>query len=914
MKYRINLPKTSFSMKANLREKEPQIVKFWDKIKIYDKLQKKNEKNSVFMLHDGPPYANGKIHLGHVLNKILKDIIIKYKNMDGKKAPFVPGWDCHGLPIEYQLLKELGKNKDEINKISFRRNAKNYALKFVKIQRDEFKRLGVFADWENPYLTLDPKYEGKEIETFAKLVEKGYVYHGKKPVLWCARCETSLAEAEIEYKEKTSPSIFVKFSSETENYSIVIWTTTPWTLPANLALAVNPSSKYLIIETDEGKIVIAKEREEELKKLFNFKIWNILEQHSGSYFAGKIFKNPLLNRNSIVIGGDFVSMEEGTGIVHIAPGHGEDDYQVGLKNGLDVFAPVDEKGRFTQESQICVGEFVFDANQDIIEKLKQNKKLIFSSEIIHSYPHCWRCKSPVIFRATEQWFIDVKKDDLIKRLITATEKVKWIPEFGKNRIQGMLEDRPDWCLSRQRYWGVPIPAFYCKNCGEVFLDTKIINHIAKLFYEHGSNIWFEKNEKELLFDDIECKKCGSREFKKENDIFDVWFDSGVSHYSVLKQRENLTYPATMYLEGSDQHRGWFQTSLIPTVILEDNPPYKIILTHGFVVDGEGKKMSKSLGNVMDPHQIINKLGADILRLWVASEDYKEDLRISDEILKILVDSYRKIRNTIRFLLGNIHDFDDTTKIPYSNLREVDYYIINITRKWYREIRKDYENFDFHRVYHKTMNFINRNLSSFYLDILKDRLYTYSKNHQDRRSAQTALQYIFIHLVKGLAPILSFTCEEAWQHYKYKDEERWNKSLFEEDFETEEEIDENLLKKWEKIFEMRNQTLLILERMREKKIIGNSLEADIFIYSEEPDYREIIESLRDYWYEIFIVSNVYIEKKDDTEYKIENEKFFISARKTPFKKCPRCWMYKEEVKDENSLCRRCKESETDISEK
>ncbi|HLD28954.1 MAG TPA: isoleucine--tRNA ligase, partial [bacterium] len=734
MKYPVNLPRTDFSMKANLKEKEPFIQKFWKDNGVYEKMVRKGKKN--FILHDGPPYANGKIHLGHVLNKILKDIILKYKSLDGFRTPYVPGWDCHGLPIEFQLLKDLGKRKSDISCVEFRKKAAQYALKFVGIQREEFKRLGIFGEWDKPYLTLDPKYEAKELEVFADLVEKGYIYRGKKPVYWCGSCETALAEAEVEYQDKESPSVYVRFSAEEKDYDALIWTTTPWTLPANLALAFHPHEKYHVIGTPKGKIVLAKERLEKVKEFLGLEPFTVLEQHDGSYFAGMKFRHPFLNKTSVGVVADFVSMEEGTGIVHIAPGHGEEDYALGNKLCMDIYCPVDDKGKFTEEAGICCGENGFQANPRIIEILREKGRLLHHDKITHSYPHCWRCKKPVIFRATFQWFFDVNRNNLRSGLIDSVKEVKWVPPQGENRIRGMLETRPDWCLSRQRYWGVPLPVFYCSVCKNPLIDPKVIRYIACIFREKGSDSWFELKTEQLLPPKTRCSHCDNDSFYKENDIFDVWFDSGISHTAVLKQRKELGYPADLYLEGSDQHRGWFQTSLIPAVAIAGHPPYKSILTHGFVVDGEGKKMSKSLGNVIEPARIIDQWGAEILRLWVASEDYREDMRISDEILKYLIDSYRKIRNTFKFLLGNLYDFREEDKIPYDKLKEVDKWAVQASRKWHKEVRESYDSYDFYKVYQLSVNFINRELSSFYLDILKDRLYTFAPDSAERRSAQT----------------------------------------------------------------------------------------------------------------------------------------------------------------------------------
>ena len=785
----VNLPKTNFLMKANLPQKEPQILDFWKKTDIYKKLTEKNKGKKKFILHDGPPYANGHIHLGTALNKILKDIVVKYKLMSGYYAPYIPGWDCHGLPIEYQLMKDLGKNKAAVDKIEFRKKAADFAMKFVAIQRDEFIRLGCFGDWENPYLTLKNGYESTIISVFRKLLKEGYIYRKLKPVYWCASCETALADAEVEYADHVSPSIFVKFpvtkfppSLTTYHLplttSVLIWTTTPWTLPANVAVAFQPSIDYVIAEVADGeRYVFAEARLEYLKKNLKISDCKIILKIKGSQLEGITFQNPVVSRESVGVLADFVSLDEGTGIVHIAPGHGEDDYIVGLKYNLPIVSPVDDKGRFTEDVKDFEGENVFAANEKIIKFLEEKKMLLGRQDISHSYPHCWRCKKPIIFRATKQWFLSVQNKNLREQLLESVKKVNWVPQYGENRIKGMLEVRPDWCLSRQRLWGTPLPIIYCSDCDEPILDKNILEKIEKIISQYGSNKYLEMPIKEILTENIKCKKCGSENFKKSDDILDVWFDSGVSSFAVLMTNKALAFPADLYLEGSDQHRGWFQTSLIPSVALEKTPPYKNVLTHGFVVDGEGKKMSKSLGNVIVPQDIMKKYGAEILRLWVASENYQDDIRLSEEILTNVIDAYRKIRNTIRFMLGNFNGFTEKDKISYDELLDIDKWMLSKLQRLIADLKTGYDNYEFHKVFRLIYNFCIVELSSFYFNMLKDRLYTFNKKSKERLSAQTVIDEIFCKLLPFLAPFISFTAEETYQEYIETSEERRAKSQF-----------------------------------------------------------------------------------------------------------------------------------------
>lgn len=901
----LNLPQTDFPMKANLAEREPLILKFWQENRIYERLQQRNRENQgeSFILHDGPPYANGNIHIGHALNKILKDIIVKYHSMTGKYAPFVPGWDCHGLPIELQVDKSLGKRKDEVGILEKRQLCREYAEKYINIQREEFIRLGVFGYWDTPYITMSNEYEATIIREFFTFVEKGYVYRGKKPVYWCPSCVTALADAEVEYYEKESPSIFVKFEViDNDRFKvdslpvyIVIWTTTPWTLPANLALAVHPEKLYAGVKRDGEILILAKESLEKLKEKFNLEEQPLFEIR-GEQLRGIKAKHPFLNRLSKVVTAEFVEVGEGTGVVHIAPGHGVEDYEVGLREGLDIYAPVDDLGRFTDEVEPFAGKNVFEANREIIELLKQRNALLWEGKVIHSYPHCWRCKRPVIFRATTQWFISMNHNGLREKALTQIDSVKWIPQWGRDRIYSMVQHRPDWCLSRQRSWGVPIALIVCQDCGEFIKDSELFRRICKLFREHGSDIWF-KIEIESLIDNPKCPSCGSENLKKELDILDVWFDSGVSHAAVLGEDSRLTWPADMYLEGSDQHRGWFQSSLIASLGTRERAPYKIVLTHGFTVDGQGRKMSKSLGNVISPQEIIKTNGADIIRLWVSAEDYRDDIKLSKEILSRLTEAYRKIRNTLRYLLGNLYDFDGEDYS--SSLLEIDLWAMNQLQRLILKVRKAYEDYEFHQVFHSIHNFCVVDMSAFYLDILKDRLYTYRRDSKERRAAQWVLYQIANSLIRLLAPVLSFTAEEAWQSLKFRKSE----SVF---FETMPEVDERFLnreleQRWRKLIEIRDEVNKALEQKRQEKLIGNSLEAKV-ILTVDSQMGEFLAPYSDFLPTLFIVSQVKIEETQ----KVLERGFVVQIETAEGAKCQRCWNYSPQVGmlEIQDLCPRC----------
>ncbi len=915
----LNLPKTAFSMKANLAKREPQILDRWKEVDLYQSILEKNQDKEHFILHDGPPYANGDIHLGTALNKILKDIVVKHKSMAGYYSPFVPGWDCHGQPIEHEVEKKLGVKREKIGQVALRENCRKYALKFVDRQSEQFKRLGVIGAWSNPYLTLDSSYEATNVDVFGKLWEKGLIYKGKKPIYWCYSCKTALAEAEIEYDDEESPSIFVKFPlkgkfAATDKYPqnkyVLIWTTTPWTLPANVAIAVHPDFSYLAVRVGDEIYVLAEDLLSTTFMEIGISKYEVLEKFKGSDLEGMVCQHPFQDSESVIVTADFVLLDQGTGCVHIAPGHGQDDYMIGLKYDLPQPMPVDEKGIFTKEAGKFAKEHIFAANPLIIKELREQGHLAGSGSLIHSYPHCWRCKNSVIFRATEQWFISVGGHAFRQRALTEITKTKWVPEWSENRITAMVAERPDWCISRQRSWGVPIPVFYCDSCGETIVNAQTIGIVSKLFSKEGGDSWFIKSADEILSGMITCS-CGGTEFSKESNILDVWFESGVSHFAVLRTRPELSWPADLYLEGSDQHRGWFQSSLLTSVGTEDKPPYKSVLTHGFLVDEDGRKMSKSLGNVISPLEVTDDLGADVLRLWVASGDYTSDIAVSKEILTRVSEAYRRIRNTSRFLLGNLFDFDpENENVEYKNLEEIDKWALLKLQNLIQKTTQYYNEYRFHLVYHALYNFCVKEMSAFYLDVLKDRLYTSAANHPVRKSAQTALYEILVSLTKMLAPVLVFTCEEIWE--QLPDQSKREKSVHLSDWPEAKEdyFDKELEDAWDRLHGVRDEVLKALEIARGHKSIGNSLEAAVHIFA--PD--ELLKFLKEYQGilpNIFIVSLVELASNDTTEKDTFNSEnisgLSILIKKATGNKCERCWNFSDVVgkdKRHDTLCSRC----------
>ena len=916
----LNLPRTDFPMKANLAQREPEILKEWEEKDLYGKIKAATRNRERFILHDGPPYANGHIHLGTALNKILKDIIIKSKIMAGYRSDYVPGWDCHGLPIEHQVDKELGAKKQSVSTLEKRKLCREYAKKFIDIQRNEFKRLGVLGLWENPYLTMNNSYAATIVREFGKFVSTNSVYKRKKPIQWCASCKTALAEAEVEYHDSSSPSIYVKFpllsdigesvpSLKGKKVFVIIWTTTPWTIPANLAICFHPDFIYAAVEVRDEVFIIAEGLLLRILAALEIDQYRILDTFSGATLEGLKCRHPFIERESLLVVGSHVTLEAGTGCVHTAPGHGQEDYEVGLRYQLDIYTPVDDDGKFTPEVDFFAGEFVLKANKAVNQKLKEVHALLKEEIITHSYPHCWRCKNPIVFRATEQWFISMDQNRLRERALNEIMKVSWIPPWGRDRIYNMVANRPDWCISRQRGWGIPLPIFYCKQCQHIVLDQAVIEHVAERFEQCGADLWFSEDANSLLPPDTCCPRCKAREFDKEDDILDVWFDSGVSYAAVLEKNENLSYPADMYLEGSDQHRGWFHSSLLTSVETRNQAPYKSVLTHGFVVDGKGEKMAKSKGNVIPPEKVINAYGVEVLRLWVASEDYREDIRISDEILKRLSESYRKIRNTCRFLLGNLHDFDPGHGEPYHHLSEIDCWALHKLYHLTAKVLKAYASFEFHTIYHLLHNFCVTDMSAIYLDILKDRLYCSFPDSTPRRASQTAFYCILTTLVKLIAPILPFTAEELWRYLPPERGREESVHLARFPRLDPAYANEQLYEKWQRLFQLRTMVLKVLEEKRAEKVIGNSLQAEVTLEAPDP-LVHFLEGSRELLEDLFIVSKVTLVKRPrETEPHLDAalERLCITVSKTTAGKCERCWKYSESVghdRDCSTLCHRC----------
>ncbi|MEZ7742227.1 isoleucine--tRNA ligase [Gemella sp. 20925_1_85] len=895
------MPNTKFPMRGNLPNKEPQFLQRWEEMDLYNKILEKNAGKPSYVLHDGPPYANGNIHIGHALNKILKDFIVKYKNMNGFVSPYVPGWDTHGLPIE-QVLVNNGVDRKSMPANKFRNKCKDYALKQVDKQRADFKKLGVLGDWDNPYLTLDPKFEAEQIRVFGKMVDKGYIYKGLKPIYWSPSSESALAEAEIEYHDHTSPSIYVAFDLVSENGAVekgtkfVIWTTTPWTLPANLGIAVHPDFEYQVVKYNGESYLVAKERVAFLAEKFGWENYETGEVLVGKDLEYLLCKHPFLDRTSTLILADYVTLDSGTGLVHTAPGHGVDDYLVGqLQYKLGVLSPVDNQGVLTEEAGQFAGKFVFDANKDIIAHLDETGALLKQEDITHSYPHDWRSKKPIIFRATPQWFCSV--DAFRSELLEAVDNTKFYSEWGKPRLYNMIRDRGDWVISRQRVWGVPIPVFYAEN-GEAILDIELIEHVAKIFEEEGSNVWFYKDAKELLPEGYTHPGSPNGEFTKEMDIMDVWFDSGTSHQGCCAIREDLTYPADLYLEGSDQYRGWFNSSLITSVAVSGVAPYKELVSAGFVMDGNGNKMSKSLGNVISPNDVGKELGAEIIRLWSASVDYTQDVRISKDILKQVSETYRKIRNTFRFLLGNLYNgsFNNKTDlVAYENLEELDKYMVLKFEKVVAKVLDYYENYQFNSITTELINFFNVELSSFYLDYGKDILYIEGEDSHKRLSMLTVLYTVLSKSVRLLAPILSFTAEEVYDNMPYEDAE----SVHLTDFPVKNVIKDAALEaKWDKLLEVRDDVNKALEESRNEKVIGKSLEAAVEVYSNDAEVVELLNSVANL-NQFFIVSKVAVKENDGVAYDLAT----VKVTKAEGHRCERCWNIVDEVNEEG-LCPRC----------
>ncbi|MBI5974540.1 isoleucine--tRNA ligase [Staphylococcus canis] len=901
------MPKTKFPMRGGLPNKEPQIQQEWRDKDLYRKMLAKNEGNTPFILHDGPPYANGNLHMGHALNKILKDFIVRYKTMSGFYTPYVPGWDTHGLPIEQALTKK-GVKRKEMSVAAFRDKCKAFAMEQIENQKRDFQRLGVNGDFENPYITLKPEYEAAQIRVFGEMAEKGLIYKGKKPVYWSPSSESSLAEAEIEYHDKRSASIYVAFDVKDgkgvvdEDAKFIIWTTTPWTLPSNVAITVHPDLTYVQMNVEGKKYIIAEALVDAVADQLEWDKEAVVREkdfkgHELEYVEAQ---HPFIDRISLVINGTHVTTDAGTGCVHTAPGHGEDDYIVGQKYDLDVISPVNAKGVFTEEAGQFEGMFYDKANKPITDLLKEKGALLKLDFITHSYPHDWRTKKPVIFRATPQWFASISKvrQDILDAITKTHFKVDW----GKTRIYNMIRDRGEWVISRQRVWGVPLPVFYAEN-GDIVMTRETIMHIADLFEEHGSNVWFEREAKDLLPEGFTHPGSPNGEFTKEEDIMDVWFDSGSSHRGVLETRPELSFPSDLYLEGSDQYRGWFNSSITTAVATRGVSPYKMLLSHGFVMDGEGKKMSKSLGNVIVPDTIVKQKGADIARLWVSSVDYLADVRISDDILKQVADVYRKIRNTLRFMLGNVNDYNPATdQIDEADLLEVDRYVLNRLREFTNSTLEHYDNYDYLDIYQEVQNFINVELSNFYLDYGKDILYIEKQDAHKRRSMQTVLYRILVNMTKLLAPIIPHTADEVWSYINHVEEE----SVHLSDIPEKEEVDTELLEKWSTFMALRDDVNRALEVARNEKVIGKSLEAKVKIgNSASFDTLSFLKSFNDL-HQLFIVSQVeLVDQPNGTDYQHAN----IEITFADGEKCARCWNYSESlgsVGELTDLCPRCQE--------
>lgn len=914
----LNLPQSDFPMRGNLPSREPQMLEGFEKNDIYYKMIEKNEGKPLFILHDGPPYANGDIHLGTALNKILKDIVVKYKNMSGFNAPFVPGWDTHGLPIELKALKKDGVDPTNIDPVSLRKICKEFANTYVENQKNQFKRLGVLADYNDPYLTLKPEFEAKQIEIFGEMAKKQYIYKGLKPVYWCSECTTALAEAEIEYADDKCHSIYVKFNVcddkglfsslnvDKKDVYFVIWTTTTWTLPGNVAICLGPDYEYTLVNVGSEYYVIAKELVEQTMKAANIENYTTKGSFKGKELENITTFHPFLDRKSLVIYGDHVTLDSGTGCVHTAPGHGVEDFEVCKKyKQLPIVVPVDSKGKLTELAGEFAGLTTEAANKAIAKKLEETNNLFAIEKIVHQYPHCWRCKQPVLFRATEQWFCSI--NDFKAKAIEEIDKVQWIPSWGQKRIEGMVNDRSDWCISRQRIWGVPIPILYCNDCGKTVINDETIKAISELFRKESSDAWYIKQPSEFIPSSVKCE-CGCGSFTKEKDIMDVWFDSGVSHAAVIGERKNLRWPADLYLEGADQYRGWFQSSLLTSVAWKGVAPYKAVCTHGWVVDGQGKAMHKSTGNGIAPEEIIKQYGADMLRLWVASSDYHADIRISPEILKQLSEAYRKIRNTAKYILGNISDFNpDTDMVEISKLHELDQLALYRLNNLIKKVNQAYESFDFHVVYHAIHNFCVVDMSTFYLDIIKDRLYCEKKDGVLRRSAQTTIYTILDAMARMLAPILAFTSEEIWSFMPHSKNDDAGSVLFNEVYKgIDIAVTDEFIAKWDTIQKVRDDVQKALEIKRTDNVIGKSLEAKVSLYCDG-ELKTLLDSVVSILPEIFICSQVSISSNGSGEFKGDIAELSITATVADGEKCERCWIHSETVGTDDvhkELCKRC----------
>lgn len=905
----LHLPKTDFPMRGNLPNREPEMQSWWKEVGLYQQLRETRAGQPKFILHDGPPYANGDIHIGHALNKTLKDFITRYKSAKGYDAPYVPGWDTHGLPIEHAIVTKKKIDRNSVSPVEFRELCSEYAWSFVNKQSEQFQRIGILGDWDHPYVTLQPEYEARQIRVFGEMVAKGHIYRGMKTIYWSPTSETALAEAEIEYQDKRSASIYVAFPVKdgkgvlpVENTHVVIWTTTPWTIPANLGIALNAEFEYSLVRVGDKQYLLAKELVDQVMKKAEIDEYEEVAVFRGQDLEGVICQHPLYDRESPLLLGEHVTLDAGTGCVHTAPGHGEDDFWLGQKYGLDVLCPVDEKGVLTKQAPGFEGLFYDKANKPITEKLSEKGLLLKMEFITHQYPHDWRTKKPVIFRATEQWFasIDGFRQDMLK----AIEGVKWTPTWGEVRLSNMIRDRGDWCISRQRIWGVPLPIFYCRDCGEPHINDETVDFIANLFAAEGSSAWYAKETEELMPANQSCSKCGGADFRKETDTMDVWFDSGSSQAAVLQQRPELQWPADIYLEGSDQYRGWFNSSLSTSVATTGQAPYKQVLSHGFTLDGEGRKMSKSLGNTVVPEKVMKQYGADILRLWVSSVDYQADMRLSDNILKQIAEAYRKMRNTFRFLLGNLDGFDpETHRVETNQLTDLDRYAAIQLQRLVQKVTKAYDHFEFNQVYHLLHTYCTVFLSQFYLDVLKDRLYVEASHSHVRRSAQTVLYDTLVALVKMVSPIMPHTAEEVWKHTPGVTEMSVHLALFPEVAES--VLEDKLEQTWNELLEVRDVVLKSLEEARASKLIGNSLGAKLTLTPNEKTAALLqqVDSLEQF----FIVSQVEVQASSGDV--SAEQKLLVEVTPAEGEKCERCWNILPTVGENHkhpTLCKRCVE--------
>ena len=910
----LNLPRTDFPMKANLQTAEPQALARWAEMRLYERIRERSTGRPKFVLHDGPPYANGRIHLGTAMNKILKDFVVKSRTMMGFDSPYVLGYDCHGLPIELKVDRELGPKKREMSLADFRRACRAYATRFIDVMNVEFQRLGVFGDWDHLYLTMDFKYQAAIARALGSFVERGLVYKGKKPVHWCIHCRTALAEAEVEYADHSSPSIYVEFplaeasakdlasrvpALAGRGVSVLIWTTTPWTIPSNLAIAFHPEFDYAAYDVDGRAVIVAEALASNVAQATGRTFGSPVARMKGAQLEGIRFRHPLYARDSVGVLAEYVTLEAGTGAVHTAPGHGSDDFTTGIKYGLDIYAPVGPGGHFLDTVELFGGQRVFDANPAIEEALHERHRLWHRELFQHSYPHCWRCHNPVIFLATSQWFVSMDANDLRTRALRAIAEAKWIPAFGQERISNMIEHRPDWCISRQRAWGVPIPALDCKQCGEALLTPALVERAARVFDVHGADAWYERPIQEFIPEGLTCPQCGSTEFERERDILDVWFDSGSSHEAVLPFRPELTWPADVYLEGSDQHRGWFQSSLLVGLGTRSRPPFREVVTHGFIVAEDGRKMSKSLGNTIEPQDVIKNSGAEIIRLWVAMVDFREEVRVGKQILARVVEAYRKIRNTLRYLASNLYDFDPSRdRVPLAKMQEVDRFALAKYGEMAASVLRSYAEYDYPSIFQAINQFTTVELSAFYADVSKDRLYTFAAGSPERRSAQTAMFVIADGLTRLLAPILPMTTDELWGHLPGVSEPSVHLTLFPDDVAA--LVDRDLVSRWERLLRIRDDVNRALEAERQAKSLGNSLGARVILRAGGDDAR-LLERYREDLPMLFIVSQVDLQPGPaDTPLE-------VTVARADGQKCARCWRTVATVSSTGpteGLCDRC----------